>query len=163
MPVPRATYHERTYRLTPRLLVERMRARDLHRMKIFVVDDDPFALRLIQRQLESLSQRDVQTFDGAREPLALLSADPHAADVILLDLAMPDIDGMEFVQRLARLQFKGTLVFISGLDDRILQMAPVLASGLHLRVAGALKKPSSPEELRAVLDTVASTPAADGV
>jgi DNA-binding NarL/FixJ family response regulator len=86
--------------------------------------------------------------------MALLAADVTAADVILLDLAMPDMDGMECLQTLARLHYPGTVIFISGMDDGILQMAPILAGGLKLRVAGALKKPSTPEQLRALLDTI---------
>ena len=82
--------------------------------------------------------------------------DASAADVILLDLAMPDMDGMEFIQQLARLKFPGAVIFISGMDDGILQMAPILAKGLNLRVAGALKKPSTPEQLRALLDAIAT-------
>lgn len=123
-------------------------------MKIFVVDDDPFALRLVARQLETLGLTNVQTFEAAHQPLALLGSDVNAADVILLDLAMPDTDGMEFIQQLARMKYPGTVIFISGMDDAILQLAPILARGLHLRVAGALKKPSTPEQLRALLDTI---------
>lgn len=123
-------------------------------MKIFVVDDDPFALRLVARQLETLGLTDVETFEAAHTPLTLLGADVTAADVILLDLAMPDTDGMEFIQQLARMEYPGTVIFISGMDDAILQLAPILARGLHLRVAGALKKPSTPDQLRALLDTI---------
>jgi CheY-like chemotaxis protein len=123
-------------------------------MKIFVVDDDPFALKLVVRQLETLGFGDVTTFEAAKPPLALLEADLHAADVILLDLAMPGMDGLEFIQQLARLRYPGAVIFISGMDSRMLSVAPMLASGLHLRVAGALKKPSTPEQLRVLLDAI---------
>jgi CheY-like chemotaxis protein len=123
-------------------------------MKIFVVDDDAFALRLAGRQLETLGYTDVQSFDAVKAPLALLSADPGAADVILLDLAMPDMDGMELVQHLAKLTYPGVIVFISGMDAGILQAATVLAKGLKLRVAGALKKPCAIDELRLLLDAI---------
>ncbi|MBI5600410.1 MAG: response regulator [Gemmatimonadetes bacterium] len=123
-------------------------------MKIFVVDDDPFALRLVSRQLATLGLTDVQTFEAAYKPLALLGTDVKAADVILLDLAMPDTDGMECIQQLARMQYRGSVIFLSGMDDGILQLASVLAQGLQLRVAGALKKPSTPEQLHALLDSI---------
>ncbi|MFA6166908.1 MAG: response regulator [Gemmatimonadaceae bacterium] len=126
-------------------------------MKIFVVDDDPFALRLVTRQLETIGLTDVRTFEAATLPLALLGADTTVADVILLDLAMPDVDGMEFIQQLARLKFPGAVIFISGMDDAILQMAPILAKGLNLRVAGAVKKPSTSEQLRTLLDAIATS------
>lgn len=125
-------------------------------MKIFVIDDDSFALRLVARQLETLGLSDIRTFDAAKDPLVLLGVDASAADVILLDLAMPDMDGMEFIQQLARLKFPGAVIFISGMDDGILQMAPILAQGLKLRVAGALKKPSTPEQLRTLLEAIAT-------
>ncbi|MBI2409365.1 MAG: response regulator [Gemmatimonadetes bacterium] len=126
-------------------------------MKIFVVDDDPFALRLVGRQLEMLGYSDVQTFDAVKAPLSLLAADAAAADVILLDLAMPDMDGMECVQRLAKLRYPGVVIFISGMDAGILQAAPVLAKGLHLRVAGALKKPCAVDDLRVLLDGITTS------
>lgn len=123
-------------------------------MKIFLVDDDSFTLRLLTRQLETIGLTDVTTFGSARAPLALLAADAKAADLILLDLAMPDMDGMEVLQQLATLKFPGVVIFISGMDDGVLQMAAMLATGLNLRVAGALKKPITPEQLRAALDRI---------
>lgn len=126
-------------------------------MKIFVVDDDPFSLRLLTRQLETIGQTDVRTFEAASQPLALLNADVNVADVVLLDLAMPDVDGMEFIQQLARMKYPGAVIFISGMDDGILQLASVLAQGLRLRVAGALKKPGTAEELHVMLDKIATS------
>ncbi|MBW7934646.1 MAG: response regulator [Gemmatimonadaceae bacterium] len=126
-------------------------------MKIFVVDDDPFALRLITRQLELLGYTDVTAHQSAKPALEALRQDPQAADAVLLDLAMPDLDGMECLQELAKLKYPGRIVFISGMDEGVLKTAPLLARGLHLQAAGAIKKPSTPEQLQRLLGDGAST------
>ncbi len=120
-------------------------------MKILLVDDEAFALRLVGRQLKKLGFTDVVAHQHAAEALALIEGDLSAADVILLDLQMPDIDGIEFVRHLARLQFTGGLILISGEDERVLQTASGLARAHSLDVLGAIHKPVTPPQLEALL------------
>ena len=82
-------------------------------MKILVVDDEPFALRLVTHQLGRMGFSDVVAHERATDALAMLQSDAHAADVILLDLQMPEMDGVEFVRHLASLRFPGGLILLS--------------------------------------------------
>lgn len=120
-------------------------------MKILVVDDEPFALRLITHQLGRLGFPDVIAHERATEALALLEADVRAADVILLDLQMPEMDGVEFVRHLGELRFPGSLILISAEDERIIETARKLARAHNLDVRGALHKPVTPDQLQALL------------
>ncbi len=120
-------------------------------MKILLVDDEPFVLRLVMHQLKELGFTDVVAHQHPRAALALLESDVACADTVLLDLQMPDIDGVEFVRHLGRLAFQGSLVLLSGEDERILQTAQKLALGHRLDVAGAFRKPVTPDQLRSVL------------
>jgi EAL domain-containing protein (putative c-di-GMP-specific phosphodiesterase class I)/DNA-binding NarL/FixJ family response regulator len=132
-------------------------------VKLLLVDDESFALRLLAHQLKRLGFSDVVAFDDPAAALAVLEADVHAADVVLLDLQMPGIDGIEFIRHLARLSFLGRLVLISGEDERILQTARRLAEAHRLQVRGAVHKPVSPATLSAILgpatEALPSTPA----
>lgn len=120
-------------------------------MKILLVDDEVFALALMTQQLESLGLADVLAMERATEAVALLERDDHGVDVVLLDLQMPDMDGIEVVRHLARLRFAGSILFVSGEDQRILEAAEHLARAHKLDVLGALTKPVTLQELRARL------------
>ncbi|HEY3286069.1 MAG TPA: EAL domain-containing response regulator [Gemmatimonadaceae bacterium] len=129
-------------------------------MKIFVIDDEPFALRLVSRQLQTLGFSEVTTHEHAMAAVRALEADVHAAELILLDLQMPEMDGIEFVRHLARLKYSGGLILVSGEDDRILQTASTLAKAHALDVRGAMNKPVAPDRLRALVEAPAPAPKA---
>jgi EAL domain-containing protein (putative c-di-GMP-specific phosphodiesterase class I)/CheY-like chemotaxis protein len=126
--------------------------------RVLVVDDEPFQLKLLSRQLANLGLHDTVTQQDARQALALLQTDVAAFDLICCDLQMPDMDGVEFVRHLGQLGFKGGLVLISGEHSRILQSAERLAQAHALRIVGALHKPITPEQLRAVVNSAAPSP-----
>lgn len=65
--------------------------------KILVVDDQPINVQLLRRKLEREGMTVATAFSG-REALDLVAADKP--DLILLDVMMPDMDGIEVCQRL---------------------------------------------------------------
>ncbi len=75
-------------------------------------------------------------------------------DVIVLDLMMPDTDGIEVIRALAEAEVMSTLILVSGVDPRMLQTARRVADTRGLRVGGALSKPFRPKELEHMLQEV---------
>ncbi|HVY29290.1 MAG TPA: PAS domain S-box protein [Polyangiaceae bacterium] len=69
------------------------------RGKILVIDDEPIVAKLLERVLSREHQVDVAA-DG-EQALALLASRPDY-DVVLCDLMMPHMNGMELFQRIAR-------------------------------------------------------------
>lgn len=65
--------------------------------KILVVDDQPINVQLLKRKLEREGMQVATAFSG-REALDLVAADKP--DLILLDVMMPEMDGIEVCQRL---------------------------------------------------------------
>lgn len=128
-------------------------------MRILLVDDDAFALKLVRHQLGQLGYTAVEAFADPHEALVRLEGDASTVDMILLDLQMPGIDGIEFVRHLARINFAGGVALLSGEDDRILQTAYRLASAHRLSVRGALHKPVTPGQLEVLLGASTSAPA----
>ena len=118
-----------------------------------LIDDDPFALQLLARQLEVLgcAAGSLVLCSDARDALAQLEAGVESIDLVLCDLQMPEIDGVEFVRHLARLGYRGGLVVVSGEDSRILQTVQKLAQAHRINMLAALPKPVSTEQLRQVL------------
>ena len=82
--------------------------------KVLVVDDDAFMRSLLCRVLTSAGMC-VANFGSAAELLG--EADLETADVLLLDLKMPDMSGMELHQLLQRRGVDLPVLFISGAAD----------------------------------------------
>jgi CheY-like chemotaxis protein len=66
---------------------------------ILAVDDNPASLRLIQFMLEREDYRVLTAVDG-REALAVLAASGENIDIILLDRLMPEMDGLEVIEKI---------------------------------------------------------------
>jgi EAL domain-containing protein (putative c-di-GMP-specific phosphodiesterase class I)/FixJ family two-component response regulator len=122
-------------------------------LKILVIDDDPFAAKLLAKQLENLGYEDVTPHHSAPVALESLESGGAAVGLVFLDLQMPEMDGVEFVRHLVRLEYRGSLVLVSGEDSRVVQAAERLARAHHLDILGSLIKPVLPSHLQAVLES----------
>lgn len=67
-------------------------------MKILAVDDDLVFLELLVRQLRLLGHGDVTTASSAREALSILHGATRPYDCLLLDIQMPEINGVQLCQ-----------------------------------------------------------------
>lgn len=122
---------------------------DLH---ILVLDDEPFMLMLLARVLANLGFTDVTTCDNGQTALQLVDDPQHVPQLILCDLNMPGMDGMEFVRKLVEHGYLGSLILVSGEDERTLQSARVLVQAHHIKVLGSLQKPVSPQALSQLVE-----------
>jgi EAL domain-containing protein (putative c-di-GMP-specific phosphodiesterase class I)/ActR/RegA family two-component response regulator len=104
---------------------------------VLVIDDDSDMGAFVAEAAQSLGMRCTSTTDPAQLP-ALFS--PQIT-LILLDLMMPDIDGIEVLRILSELRCKARIVLMSGLSKRVLETAEKLARALGLTIAGHLQKP----------------------
>ena len=120
-------------------------------LRVLIVDDSPVMRGFVRRVLD-ISGLDVATIfeagDGA-EGLELLSQ--QRIDLILTDINMPNMNGEEFVTKLAELALlPPPVVIVISTDATPLRID-------HLRALGArgyLAKPFLPEALRAEVETV---------
>jgi DNA-binding response OmpR family regulator len=120
---------------------------------VLVVDDEPEIVKLVRAYLEAAGYRVVTAKDG-RE--ALLVTRHEKPDLIILDLTMPEMDGLEFTRRLR--QEKNTPVIM--LTARVEETDRII--GLELGADDYVTKPFSPREIvarvRAVLRRVQPEP-----
>jgi len=132
----------------------------MRRMRIMLIDDDLFALRLLERQLDNIGFPDVTACRSGADAIARLDQGVDRAELVFCDLQMPDMDGVEVVRHLVKLGYSGALVLVSGEDRRILDTAYRVAKGHRLNVLGVLRKPVDPVELRAIMEGTFSSGAA---
>ena len=119
--------------------------------RVLLLDDDRFMLDVLRDMLDMVDETGGSRFEvhaecDARSALAALPR--HAPDLLICDLAMPEMDGIEFLQAAAGQGFSGRVILVSALEDGVRDAATELARALGLRVAGAFRKPLAIEQLR---------------
>jgi EAL domain-containing protein (putative c-di-GMP-specific phosphodiesterase class I)/DNA-binding NarL/FixJ family response regulator len=121
-------------------------------IRILVIDDDHFTLKLLARMLAYSGYTAVSTADNGRAALELVDNQDASPELILLDLNMPDMDGVEVVRHLVEHRYTGSLILFSGEDEQILMAAEKLVKAHKIPVLGHLRKPVKPEALTALLE-----------
>jgi len=121
---------------------------------ILVVDDEPQIVRLVRAYLEEAGFRVVTAYDGEG---ALAVARRERPDLVVLDVLMPRMDGLEFTRRVRRERDVPIIMLTARAEetDRVV--------GLELGADDYVTKPFSPRELvarvRAVLRRTQPSPA----
>lgn len=121
--------------------------------RVLLVEDEEIIARLVLAVLRHHGHAVTLAANG-REGWQLLSAGPTAFDLVLMDLNMPGISGLELARRARALPYKGHLVVMSGhvTDDERDELK-------QLGAAAILPKPFKLEELLAVLADLDLAPA----
>ena len=115
---------------------------------LLVVDDDPALLALIAE----IGKRSGYAVITAGSGTEFRQAVAHAnLSVIILDLQMDDMDGVEGLRHLATVGTKADVLLLSGMDHKVLATARQFGLSLGLNMHDALQKPVRMRELEAYL------------
>lgn len=128
-----------------------------NKINILVVDDEPFVLNLAVQILNKLGFMNIQTASDGSFALGVIAASEEPVDLILCDLNMPEVDGLEFMRLAIENGYEGALIFLSGEDRRILETAIGLAKVHKINVLGAIQKPLKPDILKDMLASMQPT------
>ena len=77
-----------------------------------------------------------------------------APDLVILDLAMPNVDGIELLHLLAEEHCRALILLMSGLDPNMREAALRLGRAYRLNMAGIVAKPIRAAALRELLDNL---------
>lgn len=114
-------------------------------MDILIVDDSAAIRKILQRVLRQAEIPMDQMHEAGDGAQALATLKEHKVDLILSDINMPNMDGLEFLTRLkGDEQLKRVpviMVSTEGGQAKVLQ-------AVQLGAAGYVRKPFTPEEIR---------------
>lgn len=127
---------------------------DRSQYKVLLIDDEPFVRRITGILLKQLGITQIVECGNGREGLAELDQPDSQIDLILCDLVMPDMDGVEAVRHLASRKECPPIAFLSGAESGLLRAAGALGRAYGLQVLGVLAKPVSQPALTEVLDQI---------
>lgn len=117
-------------------------------MNIIIIDDEP-KIRNGMKNLLSRSDRwtVAGVFENAKEALHFLANE--TTDVIITDIRMPEMSGLELIARLRETNTEARIIILSGYSDfRYAQKA------VELGVYRYLVKPTNPRELMEILESI---------
>ena len=119
-----------------------------HKRRVMICDDEPDFRAIVVdvvrgMEMDPVEVRRPEDFAGIYEA--------GAPDIVVLDIVMPNIDGLELVDWLAGAGYRGRLVLVSGYNPSYARAARTMADMKGIASVTVLQKPVSLADLRAVL------------
>ena len=118
--------------------------------RILVIDDEPSIRKTVRKLLAKAGHDTLEAADG-NEALRILGG-PKPVDLLICDVYMAGMDGMELTARLQQLPSKPLLIIMSGGGHK--GVTDLLVEAAHLGAAATLAKPFTADELLKVVSDV---------
>jgi EAL domain-containing protein (putative c-di-GMP-specific phosphodiesterase class I)/FixJ family two-component response regulator len=105
-----------------------------------VVEDDAFQRRTVAKMLRALGATDVREAKNGKEGLACMQG-AAPVDLVVCDLDMPEMDGMEFMRHLGHAHCPASVVISSAQDRSLATSVEKMAVAYGVRLLGLMEKP----------------------
>lgn len=121
-------------------------------LRFLVVEDHDFQRWALGNILESLGAKYVFFAGDGRAALEALRGLDNPIDIVISDLDMPKMDGMELIRHLGESGGKPALILASSLDRALVASVETMAREYGVSLLGAVEKPVTARVLRPLID-----------
>src|ERR1700694_3225038 len=128
------------------------RAIDVTELRFLVVEDHGFQRWVLGNLLATLGAKHVFSASDGQAALEISRNTEPPIDIIVSDLDMPGMDGMEFIRHVGQVGQPISLILASGLDRSLISSVETMARAYGLTILGAIEKPPTAKRLKAAID-----------
>lgn len=122
---------------------------DGNKLSVLVVEDDNFQRQMIVRMLHSLNVQLVNDANNGKDALEIIrKQSENPIDIVICDLNMPEMDGLEFLRHLGVEHHNISIIIISSLGSKLVLSAGKMTKMYGVKLLGAIEKPIQPAQLR---------------
>lgn len=124
-------------------------------MRLLVVEDSPLVRKMYGLAFPKRDHH-LTAAENGRMALTAIAESQQAYDVILLDLCMPDMDGVEFIRAVRTNSALAQIPIV--LTTAEAEGSELMSQARALGVAAVVRKPWKPQELREIVRSVLHKP-----
>jgi EAL domain-containing protein (putative c-di-GMP-specific phosphodiesterase class I) len=117
------------------------------RLRFLIVEDHPVQRRALRTLLVHLGAESIEEAEDGRQALQIIRDPRKPIDIMISDLSMPGMDGMELVRHLAASGSKLALILSSALSPTLLSSVANMAVAYKVNLLGVMGKPVSAVKL----------------
>ncbi|WP_456296762.1 EAL domain-containing response regulator [Vibrio sp. AK197] len=118
-------------------------------LTVLILDDQPITLNMVSLILKKNNVTDIYCCHQATQALDIIKN--NHIDLVLSDLIMPNMDGIEFINNLSRLDYQGQIAIMSSAKSDIVSVANHLCKLLHIKTDYVVKKPISQQQIEDII------------
>lgn len=121
-------------------------------INVLVIDDSIACCRVLS---EYLMQLDINRVEYCTDPgsgIKILTKYAKDYQIVVVDLHMPNMDGIEFLMNLSDIGYRGGVIIASSMESSIIEAAAQVVINSSLRLLGALTKPVSNKQLKLCIE-----------
>ncbi|WLW63584.1 EAL domain-containing response regulator [Achromobacter aegrifaciens] len=121
----------------------------LSKYKVLVLDDHEFSCARVRAILGDAGFTHIETAQTVEQALKLMHANRY--EIVLMDIKMHDLDGVQFISRLAKENLSPMLAICSSCSRRIITSVSLMAKEVGLVVLDAFSKPFDPSNAQTLI------------
>ena len=126
---------------------------------VLVIDDDAMQREILTSLLTRAGHTSVLTASDGKDALECMAAYGAQIGLVVCDLQMPGMDGMELLRHIGESVHKPAVIISSATESRIMSSVEVMVKAVGLNVLGSLPKPVNQESMNRLLGRYSHAPA----
>jgi len=121
------------------------------KLKFLAVEDHEFQRGMLLKMLARLGATNVSTAADGRAALNIVKSSYPSIDIIISDLDMPGMDGLELMRHLSEARIPVAIILTSALESVLLDSIETMTRAYGVKILGVIQKPITLEKLDALI------------